>query len=73
MGKPTAEEVASTVEDEYDYECTVKSNSEFVVHNLPASDARDLAKFISVRGFELFVPELEERTKVEDLTAKRSD
>lgn len=72
MGRPNAEDVASTVHEEFGYEYTVESNSEFYVHNVDASDATSLSKFVSVRGFNLYVGDIENAQSA-DLRAEASE
>lgn len=61
---PDPESVMEEVENSYDYTCelvlddtieTVDVDVDFVVEDVPPEVARDLAKFVSVRGYQAYL------------------
>ena len=71
MGKPSPEEVAESIENDYGFTVRLTQDEEvesvdppieFVVENVDANEARDLAKYVSVRGYQAYLGEIEDQT-----------
>jgi len=65
---PEPEEVMDTVESEYNLDCylavdtvvdSVSAEVDFVVEEVPPDVALDIAKFVSVRGYQAYLGEID--------------
>lgn len=67
---PDPESVMESVEQNYDFECklttdesvqSVDVNVDFIVTEVPPEIARDIAKFVSVRGYQAYLGEVQDK------------
>jgi len=71
---PEPAEVMRSIEKDYDLECRRTEDEtidevdpvvDFVVEDVPPDTARDLAKYVSVRGYQAFLGEIEDTQTAE--------
>lgn len=66
---PSPKDVMESIEDNYDYDCRLTTDEsidivdpevEFVVEDVPPEIAQDIAKFVSVRGYQAYMGEIKD-------------